>query len=174
MPSLYSTVTDEVLTGVLTHIFSTRHRSYDQTSRNFVGLLFGYLLSVKSFVIVRALRRASFVMISLLFAWAHKGHHCMYINGLLYRCLSCILIRRDTRFVHVRMCYSNISRGEYFVQHVRLIKSGSDLAPYPARRKSAWYTPMHFRLIKNGNGVVHVYVFRGVCSYVVNTPTWPS
>ena len=29
------------------------------------------------------------------------------------------------------------------------------IAWYPARRKSAWYTPMRFRLIKNG--VAHVY-----------------
>ena len=29
------------------------------------------------------------------------------------------------------------------------------IAWYPARRKSAWYTPMRFRLIKNG--VAHAY-----------------
>jgi len=33
--------------------------------------------------------------------------------------------------------------------------SNTQVAWYPARRKSAWCTPMRFRLIKNG--VAHVY-----------------
>ena len=41
--------------------------------------------------------------------------------------------------------------------HTRRVNSSTlaTLAWYPARRKSAWYTPMRFRLIKNG--VAHAY-----------------
>ena len=41
MPSLYSTVTDELLTGVLTHISSTRRRSYYLFHR---AILYGFYL----------------------------------------------------------------------------------------------------------------------------------
>ena len=36
-----------------------------------------------------------------------------------------------------------------------ILHRGVGLAWYPARRKSAWYTLMHFRLIKNG--IAHAY-----------------
>ena len=52
------------------------------------------------------------------------------------------------------------------------------VAWYLARRKSAWYTPMRFRLIKMALLTFMTFtLFRGVCSdeiYLVNFSTWPS
>ena len=43
----------------------------------------------------------------------------------------------------------------FYLQYQAILFASNELAWYPAQRKSDWYTPMRFRLIKNG--VAHVY-----------------